>query len=184
MIKGIADYDSLFFLCCYGFQYIWVLNIERCPRQYKLNHTYLKSYNLFQQQAGLQTTSSWSHSCRPRRSPCYRQRFIIFPCHINMLANSKDFLDSFICWGGGQTRFFNLPSVKHWYTQAFFLGRTSTYLLVILVGARGDRTRNPWVSSRVFYHWAKSPCWILFALNFMSIYMLTVVKLLNFNKYW
>jgi len=24
---------------------------------------------------------------------------------------------------------------------------------------RGDRTRNPWVGSRVFYHWAKSPRW-------------------------
>jgi len=29
--------------------------------------------------------------------------------------------------------------------------------LVILVGLRGDRTRNPWVGSRVFYHRAKSP---------------------------
>ena len=28
---------------------------------------------------------------------------------------------------------------------------------VILVGVRGDRTRNSWVGSRVFYHWAKSP---------------------------
>ena len=38
-------------------------------------------------------------------------------------------------------------------TEHFFLGRTSTYLLlVILVGVRGDRTRNPWVGSRVFYH--------------------------------
>jgi len=27
--------------------------------------------------------------------------------------------------------------------------------LVILVGVRGDRTRNPWIGSRVFYHWAK-----------------------------
>jgi len=49
-------------------------------------------------------------------------------------------------------------SVKHWYTGTIFQGRTSTYLLlVILVGVREYRTRNPWVSSRVFYHWAKSP---------------------------
>ena len=42
-----------------------------------------------------------------------------------------------------------MPSVKHGYTGAFFLGRTSTELvLVILVGVRGDRTRNPWVGSR------------------------------------
>jgi len=32
------------------------------------------------------------------------------------------------------------------------MGRTSTYrLLVILVGVRGDRTRNLWVGSRVFF---------------------------------
>ena len=44
--------------------------------------------------------------------------------------------------------FFNVLSVMHWYTE-----RTSTYLhLVILVGVRGERTRNPWIDSQVFYH--------------------------------
>jgi len=71
------------------------------------------------------------------------------------VAHSARYWSAHHTW---QTRFFNVPSVKHWYTGAFFLGRTSTYLLlVILVGVRGDRTRNPWVGSRVFYHWAKSP---------------------------
>jgi len=43
-------------------------------------------------------------------------------------------------------------------TRTIPLGRTCTYLLlVILVGGRGDRTRNPWAGSQVFYHWAKSP---------------------------
>jgi len=71
------------------------------------------------------------------------------------VAHSARYWSAHHTW---QTRFFNEPSVKHWYTGAFFLGRTSTYLhLVILVGVRGDWTRNPWVGSRVFYHWAKSP---------------------------
>ena len=58
-----------------------------------------------------------------------------------------------------QTRFFNVPIVKHWYTGAFFLGRTSAYFLFKsnFSWSEGDRTHNPWVGSRVFYHWAKSP---------------------------
>jgi len=72
-----------------------------------------------------------------------------------LVAHSARYWSAHHTW---QTRFFKMPSVKHWHTGAFFLGRTSTYLLkVILVGVRGDRTRNPWIGSRVFYHWAKTP---------------------------
>ena len=58
-----------------------------------------------------------------------------------------------------QTRFIYVPSVKIWYKGAFFLGRTSTYfLLVIFVGSEGGgQPHNFWVGNWLFYHWAKSP---------------------------
>jgi len=37
---------------------------------------------------------------------------------------------------------------KHWYTETFFLGWTSTCLLLIILGSLGgNQTRNPWVGS-------------------------------------
>ena len=50
----------------------------------------------------------------------------------------------------------NHTTNKHWYTETFFLGWTSTcLLLIILASLGGNQTRNPWVGSQVFYHWAK-----------------------------
>ena len=58
-----------------------------------------------------------------------------------LVAHSARYWSAHHTW---QTRFFNVASVKHWYMGAFFLGRTRTYLLlVILVGVKGDQTTEP-----------------------------------------
>jgi len=79
-------------------------------------------------------------------------------------------------WGG-----WVMPSVKHWYTGVFFLGRTSTYLLflVILVGVRGIELASQSLSRQSsFYHWAKSPRYpyISHLLNCIYILSCTVLQ--------
>jgi len=67
-------------------------------------------------------------------------------CYFLLVAHSARYWSAHHTW---QTRFRNVLSVKHWHTEAFFLGRTSTYLLFSNFSwSEGDRTRNPWVGSQ------------------------------------
>ena len=86
-----------------------------------------------------------------------------------LVAHSARYWSAHHTW---QTRFFNMPSVKHWYMGALFLGRTSTYLLLVtLVGVRRVELAIPGSAVKSFTtytgRWAKSPrYWVRYRFRF------------------
>ena len=81
----------------------------------------------------------YSHVCADRSNTSKEQlkKKVILYSYFLSIAHSARYLSDHYAW---QTRFFNVPSVKHWYTGAFFLGRTSTYLLLAIMSPWNGKT--------------------------------------------
>jgi len=69
-------------------------------------------------------------------------------CKFLLVAHSAIYWSAHHIW---QTRFFNVPSEKHWYTWSFSYEEQYISPFSNFSWSKGDRTRKPCVGSRVFY---------------------------------